>query len=189
MGKNPKVIIFSAPSGSGKSTIINRLIEQFPQMEFSISATSRQPRGEEQHGKEYYFISRDEFEQHINNKDFIEYEQVYEGLYYGTLKSEIERIQSAGRTIVFDIDVKGGLNLKKIFKDEALSLFIAPPSIEELSRRLHGRGDTSEEMIEKRLAKAEIEMADAPYFDKIIINDDLSKAKEELDREIANWTK
>ena len=114
---------------------------------------------------------------------------MYEGLYYGTLKSEIERIQSAGRTIVFDIDVKGGLNLKKIFKDEALSLFIAPPSIEELSRRLHGRGDTSEEMIEKRLAKAEIEMADAPYFDKIIINDDLSKAKEDLDREIANWTK
>ena len=184
------IIILCAPSGSGKSTMVRHLLEtHLDKYELSISATTRAPRGQEQHGKEYYFISQDEFEQHINNKDFIEYEQVYPGLYYGTLKSEIERIQSAGRTIVFDIDVKGGLNLKKIFKDEALSLFIAPPSIEELSRRLHGRGDTSEEMIEKRLAKAEIEMADAPYFDKIIINDDLSKAKEELDREIANWTK
>ena len=131
---------------------------------------------------EYYFISREDFEQHIQNDDFIEYEQVYEGLYYGTLKSEIDRIQSAGRTIVFDIDVKGGINLKRIFGKEALAIFIAPPSVEELSRRLHGRGDTSEEMIQKRLAKAEIEMADAPYFDHIVVNDDLTKAKHELDK-------
>ena len=128
------IIILCAPSGSGKSTMVKHLLETYPgQYELSISATTRAPRGQEQHGKEYYFISREEFEQHIANQDFIEYEQVYEGLYYGTLKSEIERIQSAGRTIVFDIDVKGGLNLKRIFGDEALAIFIAPPSVEELS--------------------------------------------------------
>ena len=165
------IIILCAPSGSGKSTMVKHLLETYPgQYELSISATTRAPRGQEQHGKEYYFISLEEFE------------QVYEGLYYGTLKSEIDRIQSAGRTIVFDIDVKGGLNLKRIFQDEALAIFIAPPSVEELSRRLHGRGDTSEEMIQKRLAKAEIEMADAPFFDKIIVNDDLATAKQELDK-------
>jgi guanylate kinase len=170
--------------------MVRHLLETYPgEYELSISATTRAPRGQEQHGKEYYFISLNEFEQHIQNNDFIEYEQVYEGLYYGTLKSEIERIQSAGRIIVFDIDVKGGINLKKIFGDDALSIFIAPPSVEELSRRLHGRGDTSAEMIAKRLAKAEIEMADAPQFDKIIINDDLKQAKDALDREIANWKK
>lgn len=177
------IIILCAPSGSGKSTMVRHLLETYPgKYELSISATTRAPRGQEQHGKEYYFISREEFEQHIANQDFIEYEQVYEGLYYGTLKSEIERIQSAGRTIVFDIDVKGGLNLKRIFGDEALAIFVAPPSVEELRRRLEGRGDTAADMIEKRLAKAEIEMADAPYFDKIVINDDLESAKRELDQ-------
>lgn len=176
------IIILCAPSGSGKSTMVRHLLETYPgEYELSISATTRAPRGQEKHGKEYYFISREAFEQHIQNGDFIEYEQVYEGLYYGTLKSEIDRIQSAGRIIVFDIDVKGGINLKRIFGDEALALFIAPPSVEELSRRLHGRGDTSAEMIQKRLAKAEIEMADAPYFDCVIINDDLDKAKASLD--------
>jgi guanylate kinase len=177
------IIILCAPSGSGKSTMVRHLLETYPgKYELSISATTRAPRGQEQHGKEYYFISREEFEQHIANHDFIEYEQVYEGLYYGTLKSEIERIQSAGRTIVFDIDVKGGLNLKRIFGDEALAIFVAPPSVEELRRRLESRGDTAADMIEKRLAKAEIEMADAPYFDKIIVNDDLTTAKNELDK-------
>lgn len=177
------IIILCAPSGSGKSTMVRHLLETYPgKYELSISATTRAPRGQEQHGKEYYFISREDFEQHIANHDFIEYEQVYEGLYYGTLKSEIERIQSAGRTIVFDIDVKGGLNLKRIFGDEALAIFVAPPSVEELRRRLEGRGDTAADMIEKRLAKAEIEMADAPYFDKIIVNDDLTTAKNELDK-------
>lgn len=182
------IIILCAPSGSGKSTMVQHLLTTYPgKYELSISATTRPPRGQEQHGKEYYFISREEFEKHIQNNDFIEYEQVYEGLYYGTLKAEIERIQSAGRTIVFDIDVKGGLNLKRIFGEDALAIFIAPPSVEELSRRLHGRGDTSKDMIEKRLAKAEIEMADAPYFDKIIVNDDLTTAKAHLDQEIAAW--
>jgi guanylate kinase len=180
------IIILCAPSGSGKSTMVQHLLTTYPgKYELSISATTRPPRGQEQHGKEYYFISREEFEKHIQNNDFIEYEQVYEGLYYGTLKAEIERIQSAGRTIVFDIDVKGGLNLKRIFGEDALAIFIAPPSVEELSRRLHVRGDTSKDMIEKRLAKAEIEMADAPYFDKIIVNDDLTTAKAHLDQEIA----
>lgn len=176
------IIILCAPSGSGKSTMVKHLLDTYPgQYELSISATTRAPRGQEQHGREYYFISRDEFEQHISNNDFVEYEQVYEGLYYGTLKTEIERIQSEGRTIVFDIDVKGGINLKRIFGDDALAIFIAPPSVEELSHRLHGRGDTSEEMIQKRLAKAEIEMAYAPHFDHIIINDDLATAKKALD--------
>jgi guanylate kinase len=184
------IIILCAPSGSGKSTMVRHLLDTYPgQYELSISATTRAPRGQEQHGKEYYFISRDEFEQHIKNNDFIEYEQVYEGLYYGTLKSEIDRIQLAGKSIVFDIDVKGGINLKKIFGDKAISIFVAPPSIEELSRRLHGRGDTSEDMILKRLAKAELEMQDAPHFDRIIINDDLDTAKKDLDREIAHWGK
>ena len=182
------IIILCAPSGSGKSTMVKHLLTTYPdKYELSISATTRAPRGEEQHGKEYYFISREDFEQHIAQDDFIEYEQVYEGLYYGTLKSEIERIQSAGRTIVFDIDVKGGINLKRIFGDEALAIFVAPPSVEELSRRLHGRGDTSEDMIQKRLAKAEIELADAPLFDHIIVNDDLAKAKANLDEVIKNF--
>ena len=162
--------------------MVKHLLSRFPgQFALSVSCTTRAPRGQEQDGREYYFVSREVFEQHIANGDFIEYEQVYEGLYYGTLRSEIERIQSAGMTAVFDIDVKGGLNLKRIFGDEAAAVFIAPPSVEELARRLHGRGDTSEEMIQKRLAKASIELADAPKFDYIITNDDLQKAQGELE--------
>lgn len=182
------IIILCAPSGSGKSTMVRHLLDTYPGCyELSISATTRLPRGQEQHGKEYYFITKEEFEQHIVNNDFIEYEQVYDGLYYGTLKSEIDRIQSLGRTILFDIDVKGGINLKNIFGDNALSIFIAPPSIDALSARLHARGDTSEEMIQKRLAKAEIEMADAPHFDRIVVNDDLSVAKQSLEDIINSW--
>lgn len=166
--------------------MVKHLLNDFPgQYELSISCTTRAPRGQEVHGREYYFISVEEFKQRIEAGEFIEHEQVYEGLFYGTLKSEITRIQAAGKVPVFDIDVKGGINLKRLFGDEALALFIAPPSIEELSRRLHGRGDTSEEMIEKRLAKASIEMADAPYFDHIVVNDDLSRAQAELDSLIA----
>lgn len=180
------ILILCAPSGSGKSTMVKHLLTDFPgQYELSISCTTRAPRGQEVHGREYYFISVEEFQQRIAAGEFIEHEQVYEGLYYGTLHSEITRIQSAGRIPVFDIDVKGGINLKRLFGDEALALFIAPPSIEELSRRLHGRGDTSEEMIEKRLAKASIEMADAPHFDHIVVNDDLCRAQAELDQLIA----
>lgn len=181
--QSPMILILCAPSGSGKSTMVKHLLADFPgEYELSISCTTRAPRGQEVHGREYYFISVEEFQQKIAAGEFIEHEQVYEGLYYGTLRSEITRIQAAGRTPVFDIDVKGGINLKRIFGDEAVSVFIAPPSVEELSRRLHGRGDTSEEMIAKRLAKAEIEMADAPHFDHIVVNDELERAKSELDK-------
>lgn len=176
------IYIFCAPSGSGKSTMVKHLMEAFPgQFELSISCTTRAPRGQEQHGREYYFISPEEFRERIAKGEFVEYEQVYEGLYYGTLKSEISRIEQAGRQVVFDVDVKGGLNLKKILGERATSVFICPPSIEELSRRLHGRGDTSEEMIAKRLAKATIEMEDKPYFDKVVVNDVLDHAFAQLD--------
>lgn len=177
------ILIFCAPSGSGKSTMVSHLLSKYDgRFALSISCTTRAPRGQEQHGKEYYFISREEFEQKIKENAFIEHEQVYEGLYYGTLRSEISRIEGMGMIPVFDIDVKGGINLKRIFGDEALSVFICPPSIDELSKRLHGRGDTSEEMIEKRLAKAAIEMADAPHFDVQLVNRDLNEAFAQLDK-------
>lgn len=176
------IYIFCAPSGSGKSTMVKHLLEKHPDLfELSISCTTRAPRGQEVHGKEYYFVTVDEFQKRIANDEFIEYEQVYDGLYYGTLKQEIERIEKAGKQVLFDVDVKGGINLKNILGDRATSIFICPPSIEELSRRLHGRGDTSEEMIEKRLAKAAIEMEDMQYFDKVVVNDDLAHAFEQLD--------
>ena len=177
-----KVIIFSAPSGAGKSTIVGHLLKKYPYLEFSVSAISRKPRGAEVDGKDYYFFSTDQFERKIENGEFVEYEEVYAGSYYGTLRSEVQRIWDKGNIIIFDIDVKGGVNLKKLYASNALAVFNQPPSVEELSRRLHGRGDTSEEMIQKRLAKAEIEMADAPHFDKIIVNDDLATAKQELDK-------
>ena len=175
------LFVISGASGVGKSTILKRVMEAMPDLQFSVSATSRPAREGETNGVQYFFVTEDAFRQMISQGAFVEYDY-HMNNYYGTLKSEIERIQSAGRTIVFDIDVKGGINLKRIFGDDALAIFIAPPSVEELSRRLHGRGDTSEEMIQKRLAKAEIEMADAPYFDKIIVNDDLCTAKQELDK-------
>ncbi|MBR1928179.1 MAG: guanylate kinase [Paludibacteraceae bacterium] len=175
------ILIFCAPSGSGKSTFVKYLLENYKNFELSISATSRQPRGKEQHGVEYYFISAEEFRKLINEDKFVEYEEVYTDYFYGTLKSEIERIQQKGYTVIFDVDVKGGLNLKKIFGDDALSVFIMPPSVEELSRRLHGRGTDTEEMIQKRVEKASKEMEDAPYFDKIIVNDKLPIALKELD--------
>jgi len=176
------IYIFCAPSGSGKSTMVNHLLTNHPNLfELSVSCTTRPPRGQEVHGREYYFISVDEFQERIKKDDFIEYEQVYEGLYYGTLKEEIARIEAAGRQVLFDVDVKGGINLKHILGDKATSIFICPPSVEELRRRLEGRGDTSPEMIEKRLAKASIEMEDMKYFDRIVVNDDLSHAFEQLD--------
>ena len=176
------IYIFCAPSGSGKSTMVKHLLTRYPNLfELSVSCTTRPPRGEEVHGREYYFISVDEFQQRIRNDEFIEYEQVYEGLYYGTLKEEIKRIENAGRQVLFDVDVKGGVNLKRILGDKATSIFICPPSIEELRRRLEGRGDTSPEMIEKRLAKAELEMSYKPQFDRVVINDDLQHAFAQLD--------
>lgn len=179
MSYNPKLIIFSAPSGSGKSTIINRLLADGLDMEFSISATSRAPRGAEQNGVEYYFLSPDEFKQKIAEDAFVEFEEVYENRFYGTLKSEIERIATKGKATVFDVDVKGGLNIKKMYGSQALTLFIQPPSVEELRRRLHGRGTDTPEVIEQRLQKATYEMSFASQYDYIIVNEDLEKAIQE----------
>ena len=176
------IYIFCAPSGSGKSTMVRHLLTKHPDLfELSVSCTTRPPRGQEVNGKEYYFISVEEFRKRIEHNDFIEYEQVYEGLYYGTLKEEIDRIEAAGRQVLFDVDVKGGIHLKEILGDKATSIFICPPSIDELRRRLEGRGDTSPEMIEKRLAKAEEELSYKPRFDRVVINDDLAHAYEQLD--------
>ena len=181
------IYIFCAPSGSGKSTMVRHLLTKYPDLfELSVSCTTRPPRGQEVHGKEYYFISVEEFRKRIEHNDFIEYEQVYEGLYYGTLKEEIDRIEAAGRQVLFDVDVKGGIHLKEILGDKATSIFICPPSIDELRRRLEGRGDTSPEMIEKRLAKAEEELSYKPRFDRVVINDDLAHAYEQLDAIIEN---
>ena len=181
------IIIFSAPSGSGKSTIVNYLLQRHPELEFSVSATSRAPRGTEQHGEAYYFLTTEEFKKKIAENAFVEYEEVYSGCYYGTLKSEIERISTKGHHVVFDVDVVGGCNLKRIFGEEALSIFIAPPSVEVLRQRLKGRGTDSDEMIEKRVDKAEYEMTFAPKFDKIIVNDRLEDALQEAETAILQF--
>lgn len=176
-----KIIIFSAPSGSGKSTIVNHLLNKYSILEFSISATSRAPRGEEKHGKEYFFFSTEEFERLIREEAFVEYEEVYKGSYYGTLKSEIERIWAKGHTILFDIDVKGGVNLKRIFGDAALAVFVKAPSVGELRKRLIGRGTDTPEAIEKRVAKAEEELTYEQYFDVVLVNDSLDKSLAEAE--------
>lgn len=181
------IIIFSAPSGSGKSTIVNYLLERHPELEFSVSATSRAPRGTEKHGEAYYFLTTEEFKKKIDENAFVEYEEVYSGCYYGTLKSEIERISAKGHHVVFDVDVVGGCNLKRIFGEEALSIFIAPPSVEVLRQRLKGRGTDSDEMIEKRVDKAEYEMTFAPKFDRIIVNDRLEDAQQEAETAILQF--
>lgn len=178
-----KVIIFSAPSGAGKSTIVSHILKNHPELEFSISATSRAPRGQEQHGKEYYFFSADQFRAMIAEDKFIEHEEVYPGSFYGTLKSEIERIWSKGHAIIFDIDVKGGVNLKRIFGEDACSVLIKAPSAEILRQRLTGRGTDSPEAIERRLAKAESEMEFADgKFDHVLVNDDLETAFAEAEK-------
>ena len=176
-----KLIIISAPSGTGKSTIIGWLMKEHPELNlaFSISCTSRPPRGTEQNGVEYFFLTPEEFRQRIEHNEFLEYEEVYENRFYGTLKAQVERQREAGQNVVFDVDVKGGINIKKYYGDEALSLFIQPPSVEELSVRLVGRGTDTPEAIEERLAKAAYEMAFAPQFDHVIVNDDLETAKQE----------
>lgn len=176
-----RLIIFSAPSGSGKSTIVNWLMNEHPELKmyFSVSCTSRAPRGTEQNGVEYYFISPEEFREKIANDEFIEYEEVYEDRFYGTLKSQVEKQLNAGQNVVFDVDVKGGINIKKFYGKDALSIFIQPPSIEELRKRLVGRATDTPEAIETRLAKAEYELSFSNQFDTIIINDELSKAKED----------
>lgn len=174
-----KLIIFSAPSGSGKSTIINYLLEQGLHLAFSISATSRPPRGQEQHGVEYFFLTPEEFKERIANDEFLEYEEVYQDRFYGTLKSQVENQLSAGQNVIFDVDVVGGCNIKQFYGNRALSVFIQPPSIEELRKRLEGRGTDTPEVIESRIAKAEYELSFAPKFDVVIINDNLDKAKAE----------
>ncbi len=179
-----KLIILSAPSGSGKSTIIRYLLTKIPNLEFSISATSRAPRGKERNGVEYYFMSAEEFREHIRNNDLIEYEEVYPGCFYGTLHSEIDRISAKGHHIIFDVDVLGGLNIKKKFGKRALALFIAPPDIETLHERLIRRGTESPEMIAERIKKADYELKYATLFDKIIVNDVLEKARAEALNEI-----
>ena len=183
-----KVIIFSAPSGAGKSTIVNHLLGLYPELEFSISATSRSPRGKEQHGVEYYFFSADEFRRMIAQDKFVEYEEVYAGSFYGTLRSEVERIWAKGHAIVFDIDVQGGVNLKRIFGDQALSVFIQAPSVEVLRERLVGRGTDTEEAIERRVAKAASEMEFAAgKFDYVLVNDDLQTAFAEAEKIIDDF--
>ena len=174
-----KILIFSAPSGSGKSTIINYLLSKGLPLGFSVSATSRAPRGEERHGREYYFLSTDEFRERIARDEFVEFEEVYPGCFYGTLKSEIERLWSQGKHIVFDVDVVGGVNIKNIFGDKARSIFIQPPSVAELRRRLINRATDSMDKIEQRVDKAEKELTYAPKFDFVVVNDDLQKAEDE----------
>ena len=182
-----KLVIFSAPSGSGKSTIINYLLNQGLRLKFSISATSRAPRGEEQDGREYYFLSPGEFRRRIEAGDFLEYEEVYKDKYYGTLKSEVERILASGDNVIFDVDVVGGCHIKEFYGNRALSLFIQPPSLDELRRRLESRGTDAPEVIESRLAKAEYELSFAPRFDAVVVNDDLARAEEEALRRIQNF--
>lgn len=183
-----KLIVFSAPSGSGKTTIVRHLLAQEAlNLEFSISATSRDPRGEEQDGKDYYFISLKEFKQHIKDEDFLEWEEVYRDNFYGTLKQEVHRIWAMGKHVIFDIDVVGGLRIKKKFPERTLSVFVKPPSVDELKIRLKKRSTESEDKINMRIAKASVELATAPQFDHIILNDNLKNALDEATELVENF--
>lgn len=175
-----KVIIVSAPSGAGKTSIVRHLLEQVPELKFSISATTRPKRDYEIDGKDYYFLTPEQFKERLANDEFLEWQEVYADQFYGSLKSEVERIWSNGQTVIFDVDVLGGLNIKKFYGDEALSVFIEPPTIEELMNRLKKRGTETEESLKKRLDKAEYELSFAPQFDKIVLNDDLATAQQEM---------
>ncbi len=181
MEKKGKLLIFSAPSGSGKSTIVQYLIKEHPKLNltFSISATSRPPRGQEQNGVEYFFLSPDEFRRRIACGDFLEYEEVYPNRFYGTLKKQVDLQLGAGENVVFDVDVKGACHIKEIYGEQALSVFIQPPSIEEIEHRLRKRGTEPEDQIRMRLEKAAYELTFAPQFDKILINESLEKAKQD----------
>lgn len=182
-----KVIIFSAPSGSGKTTIVRKMLERFPQLAFSVSATSRAPRGTERDGEDYYFLTQEAFMQAVSEGRFVEWEEVYKGTCYGTLRSEVERIWELGRVIVFDVDVIGGINLKRIFGADACSVFIMPPSVEELRRRLVGRGTDAPEVIDRRVAKAEFELTKSPEFDHVVVNDRLDEAVGETARILTDF--
>lgn len=182
-----KLIIFSAPSGAGKTTIVRHLVNKGFDLEFSVSATSREARHNETHGKDYYFLSPEEFTGKVENDEFLEWEEVYEGIRYGTLKSEVERIRNNGKNVIFDVDVVGGLNIKKYFGDQALAVFVQPPSVEELRTRLKARSTESDEKIAMRIAKAEHELSFAPQFDVVIVNDKLEDAFVEAERIISGF--
>ncbi len=182
-----KLVIFSAPSGAGKTTIVHHLLKQIPQLAFSVSATTRQKRGEEVHGKDYYFISKEDFLHRIAQKEFVEFEEVYKDNFYGTLRSEIERLWSEGKQVIFDIDVEGGLHLKKKFGHRALAVFVQPPSLEVLIERLHGRATDSQEKLKERIEKAEKELAYADKFDIILKNDDLKTACAEAEQLVSKF--
>ncbi len=186
---NGKVILLSAPSGAGKSTLIRHLLATFQNLSFSVSATTRPPRKGEVHGQHYYFMSVPEFESRVAQGHFVEYEQVYNGVFYGTLHSELERIWSKGHHVAMDVDVKGGLNLKKYFGSRALSIFIAVSDLSELRRRLEARAEDSRLSVDERIAKAKIEMQAAPYFDRIIFNDKLETAKDEIVQVVSQFLK
>ena len=185
------LLIFSAPSGSGKSTIVNWLMKEHPELKlaFSISCTSRAPRGTEQNGVEYFFLSPEEFKAKIEADEFLEYEEVYQDRFYGTLKSQVENQLAKGESVIFDVDVKGGVNIKKFYGDRALSVFIQPPSIEDLRSRLEGRGTDAPEVIESRIAKAEFELGFADKFDVIVVNDKLEVAQKEVLKVIKEFLK
>src|ERR1700722_11868313 len=176
MNESGKLIIFSAPSGAGKTTIVRHLLGKIPELEFSVSATTRKPRGEEKSGKDYYFISKEDFLHRIAKKQFVEFEEVYTGTFYGTLRTEIERIWQHGKTVIFDIDVEGGLHLKRKYDGQALAIFVQPPSLEVLKQRLAGRGTDNPEKLQERFIKAEKELNYAPQFDIILKNHDLQTA-------------
>ena len=190
MSTGGKLIVFSAPSGSGKTTIVRHLLSKEDlNLEFSISAASRAPRGEELNGKDYYFMSTEDFKKHIKNEDFLEWEEVYRDNFYGTLKSEVERIWAKGKNVIFDIDVSGGLRIKHKFPEETLAVFVKPPSVDELKRRLKERSTESDDKINMRIAKASVELATAPQFDVIIKNYDLPIALEEAYQLVKNFVK
>ena len=187
MNQTGKLIIFSAPSGAGKTTIVHHLLKKIPVLEFSISATTRQPRGEEVDQKDYYFISTEEFLHRIAKKQFVEFEEVYSGTFYGTLRHEIERIWAQGKTVMFDIDVEGGLHLKRKYEEQALAIFVQPPSLEVLKQRLSGRGTDSAEKLQERFIKAEKELNYAPKFDIILKNYDLETACAEAEKLVRDF--
>jgi guanylate kinase len=187
MSQNGKLIIFSAPSGAGKTTIVHHLLSKIPKLEFSISATTRQPRGDEKHGRDYYFISKEEFLHRIAKKQFVEFEEVYSGTFYGTLRTEIERIWKKGKVVIFDIDVEGGLHLKRKYDGQALAIFVQPPSLEVLIERLTDRKTDTDDKLKERFVKAEKELKYAPQFDIILKNYDLQTACDEAEDLVGNF--
>jgi guanylate kinase len=183
-----KVVVFSAPSGSGKTTIVRHLLQKFPQLGFSISACTRDKRGRsEENGKDYYFLTPEDFRTRIDNNEFVEWEEVYEGAFYGTLKSEVERIWDSGRSVIFDVDVKGGISLKDFYKERALTIFVKVPSIESLRERLKGRGTETEDSLSRRLFKVQFEMGFQDHFDVVLLNDNLEETLKEAEKIVSDF--